>query len=258
MNNNNKNNQQQKSLGIIIPAHNEQERIGSTLKEYTYYFNRLKQNSKLEDYEILVVINNTQDKTEEIVKSYQNLENRLDYLNLPKGGKGYATIEGFKYCLNKKLDLLGFVDADCSTSAEEFNHLASNIEEYDAVIASRHVKGAIVSPKQPIKRRIASRAFNLWVRILFPNLQYHDTQCGAKIFKTQPLSKVIDDVKTATWAFDVELLYHLKRKGYKINEVPTVWSEVPNSKFKLLSSGSNAVLDVLKLRLANLPFKNKN
>src|SRR3989338_9940965 len=106
-------------VSIIIPAYNEEKRIGNTLKEYSRFFENLRKEKKL-NYEILVVINNTKDNTELIVKKYQKKNKNIKYINLPKGGKGYATAEGFKNALSQKNDLLCFVDADMATSPEAF------------------------------------------------------------------------------------------------------------------------------------------
>ena len=88
-------------ISIIIPAYNEEKRIGNTLQVYSAYFESIRKLKSL-DYEILVSINNTTDKTLEIVKKFQKKDKRIIYLNLPKGGKGYAIIEGFKDALGEK------------------------------------------------------------------------------------------------------------------------------------------------------------
>src|SRR3989344_986048 len=143
-----------KKICIIIPAYNEERRIGKTLEYYSNYFNNLFKKEKL-DYEILVVINNTTDRTEEVVKKLAERNKRVLYLNLKPGGKGFAVIEGFKDALKRENDLIGFVDADMATSPEEYWKLIKNIGNYDGIIASRYVKGAIIDPKPSKQRLIA-------------------------------------------------------------------------------------------------------
>ena len=91
-------------LSIIIPAHNEEKRIGSTSEAYSKYFKSLKKDKF--DYGILVVINATTDSTEKIVKKYQKKDKKIKCLNLKKGGKGYAVTEGFKDALKRKNDII--------------------------------------------------------------------------------------------------------------------------------------------------------
>ena len=239
-------------LSIVIPAYNEEKRIGATLKSYSNEFETLRK-KKILDYRILVVINNTNDRTEDIVKSFRKKNTRIKYLNLKEGGKGHAIIQGFKHELNSDSDLIGFVDADMSTLPREYFRLASKIEHYDGIIASRYHKKSIVNPKPTLKRIIASRIYNLLIRTLFI-FSYRDTQCGAKIFKKYALERVIGSFITTRWAFDADLLFNLKKQGYKIKEVPTVWSEKGYSKINFLRAGPLMALSMIRLRLLNSPF----
>jgi len=233
-------------LTIIMPAYNEEKRIGKTLQEYASYFDK--------DTEILVVINNTRDRTEEIVKYYQVKYQHIKYLNFKKGGKGFAIMEGFKEALkNKDNTLIGFVDADLSTSAEAFHDLIKNIENSDGVIASRYLTGSIVTPAQPFKRILASRVFNIIVRTMF-FFSYSDTQCGAKIFKRYTLERIINNIGVTNWAFDIDLLYHLHKEGFNIKEHPTVWANDEDSKINLGRSSLQMLLACCRLRLCNSPF----
>ena len=71
------------------------------------------------------------------------------------------------------------------------------------------MKGSKVSPKQSLKRRIASRSFNLLIRRLF-KINISDSQCGAKLFKKNAVDKVINQLGITRWAFDIDLLYLLR------------------------------------------------
>src|SRR3989338_6507927 len=241
-------------LSIIIPAYNEEKRIGGTLEEYGKFFTRLKKTNKL-DSEILIVINNTQDRTEEIVKKYQKKYKIIKSLNLKQGGKGFAIIEGFKKVLKNPEDgLIGFFYADIATSPEAFYNLVKNINGFDGIIASRYISGAKVNPRQTWKRIFVSRIFNFLIRALFL-MNYRDTQCGAKVFKHNVLQKVIEKLTVTKYAFDVDLLYHLEKKGFKIKEFPTVWSDRKYSKVNFLKAGPFMALGVIRIRIFNSPFK---
>lgn len=241
-----------KTLSIIMPAYNEELRIGKTLEEYLRFFKDKKRNNELKDFEILVVLNGCKDNTKKIVQQY--LCDELTLLDLEKAGKGLAIIEGFKKALNGKMEFAGFVDADMATSPEAFYNLFLNAENNDGVIASRYIKGAIVNPKQSIQRIIASRIFNLLIKSLFI-MGYKDTQCGAKIFSRGAIKKIISKLTITKWAFDVDLLYHLKKEGFKIKEIPTIWSDKKYSKINFLKSGPFMALAIIKLRILNSPFK---
>lgn len=240
-------------LSIIIPAYNEERRIGKTLEAYSDFFESLRK-KKILDYELLVSINNTKDRTEDIVKKFVKKNKQIRYLNLVKGGKGYATIEGFKDALKRDSDLIGFVDADMATSPEEYYKLLENIGDYDCAIASRYLKGSKVYPPVTFRRLIVGRVFNYLIKLLL-FLNIDDTQCGAKLFKREALTKILPHVTFSKWAFDVDLLYQLKKHGFKIKEVPTVWVDKEYSKINFLRAAPWMTLGIIRLRLINSPLR---
>lgn len=242
-----------KRVAIIMPAYNEEKRIGKTLETYSEYFNGLVR-EKIIDYEILVVINNTKDRTADIVRGFCFSNKRILYLDLEKGGKGHAVIEGFKDTLKRNSDFIGFVDADMATLPEAFFELVKNIGRFDGVIASRWVKGAIVTPRPSFRRKIARWMFNSLIKALL-FLPYRDTQCGAKVFRKQAIEGVLSNLTMSRWAFDVDLLYSLRKIGFRIKEIPTVWADKEYSKINFWSAGPWMALGVIRLRIMNSPFK---
>jgi len=238
-------------IGIVIPAYNEEKRIKKTLDEYGKYFKRLGKNKI---YSILVVINNTRDRTEEIVKESIKKSNNIDYINLKKGGKGYAVTEGFKYFIKKKYDLIGFVDADLSTSPVAFNELINNIGNYSAIVGNRWSSKSKIAKKQSALRRLASRIFNTLVKLLF-FMSYQDTQCGAKVFRARELEKIVSEIYITQWAFDVNLLYLYKRHNLKVLEFPTVWVDRDFSSLDTIRASIKMFSGIVRLRLIYSPFK---
>ncbi|MDO8563647.1 MAG: glycosyltransferase [Nanoarchaeota archaeon] len=240
------------SISIVIPAYNEEKRIGKTLEAYSRFFEKLRLKREI-NYEILIVINNTTDKTEEIVKKYSKINKNIRYLNLIKGGKGYAIIEGFKDALKRKSNLIGFVDADMSTSPASFYDLIKNITQYDGIIGNRWASKSIISRKQSGLRRLASRIFNFLVKSLFL-MNYQDTQCGAKIFKREVIERIADKILITQWAFDVNLLYLCKKDNFKIREYPTTWEDKGDSKIRVVKASLKMFFGILRLRIINSPF----
>lgn len=241
------------TLSIVIPAYNEEKRIGNMLSNYSLYFENLRKNENL-DYEFIVVINNTSDNTEEIVKSAQKKNPRIKFLNLKPGGKGFALIQGFKEAFKSNSKFVGFVDADMATSPEEYARLFFLIKDSDGAIADRYLPGAKVYPPNTFRRIVVSRIFNALVRaiLIFP---YRDTQCGAKIFRKQNLEKILSDLTMSQWAFDVDLLYCMKKKGFKIKAVPTIWIDKEYSKINFWRAGPWMLLGVIRLRILHSPFR---
>ncbi len=235
-------------LSIIIPAYNEEKRIVNTLRSYyTFFLNKLGK-----EFELIVVPNNCSDDTPKIVQNFANKHPGVLCYNIPYYvGKGGAVLEGFKLAKGK---CAGFVDADSSTSPDAYYDLYVNINDYGGIIASRWIKGAVINKKQPLVRRIASRVFNIIVRMLF-RINLRDSQCGAKLFKREHLMKIIPKLVTTRWAFDVDLLYQFKKSGFKIKEIPTVWNDNPDSTLNVKKASIEMFLAVSRLRLIHSPFK---
>ena len=230
-------------LSIIIPAHQEEKRIGKTLEEYGQLF---------KDAEIIISLNACTDRTLDIVKYYQLKYPNIKYIESEIGAKGAAIIAGFKVAQG---DYIGFVDADCSTSAVEYARLMSNLEDNDGIIASRYMEDSKVEPKQSRGRIVISRIFNTFVKVML-GLHYSDTQCGAKIFRKEAIQKILPDLKTGKWGFDIDLLYQLQKQNiFKVREFATVWKDAEYSTLNVSKAGPNMLLAVVRLRLLYSPFK---
>jgi len=112
--------------------------------------------------------------------------------------------------------------------------------------------GAIIHQSQQSHRRFASRVFHFIVQFLL-GMNIRDTQCGAKVMKSEAVEKIHDRLTTADMAFDINLLFALKHAGFKIVEVPTEWTDKAGSKV-VLGSGSLAMfLSVVRIRLIYWP-----
>jgi len=240
-----------RKVSIIIPSYNEEKRIGRTMKSYLDYFNSLKK-QRILDFELIIVINNTKDNSRKIIYNFK--DESLKVLDFEKRGKGFAVIEGFKEALKGNSELIGFVDADMSTTPESFYDLVEKIGGAGGAIAGRYSKGAKVYPKQSLARIISSRMYNSVIRALLL-IPYRDTQCGAKLFSREALKSTINEMGMTKWAFDVELIYKIRKKGYKIKEIPTKWSNQDYSTINFMKSGPWMVLGIIRLRLLNSPFK---
>ncbi|MEM3074318.1 MAG: glycosyltransferase [Candidatus Pacearchaeota archaeon] len=237
-------------LTLIVPAYNEERRIGRMLEEYCAYIKK----NKIECC-LFIVVNNTKDNTIGIIKSYQKKYDFIDYIDLVKGGKGHAILEGIKYSLKKdKTKMIGFVDADLSTRPEDFFYLYRELiknHNLSGVIASRWLKNSKTERK--LGKLIRSKGFNFLVRSLFL-FNYRDTQCGAKLFKREVFEKIIGEVKSMEWAFDVDILYLCKKYDFRIKELPTNWTDKEGSKISFKVPIQMAA-GVIRLRLINSPFR---
>jgi len=227
-------------ISLVIPAYNEESRICETLSDYYEYFKK-----NYDDLEIIVVCDGCTDGTPNIIKKYSMADKRIKNVILEKKcGKGNAIITGFK---KSDGDIIGFTDADESVSPEDFSRLIETTNEYDCVIASRWLRESVVLKKQSTITRIFSRIFNVIVNLMF-DLKTKDTQCGAKVFKKDAIERILPLIKSRGYETDVELLWRIKKLGYKIKELPITWTHKGMGKFKLIES-PKMLFSLLKIRL---------
>ena len=235
-------------FSAIVPAYNEEGRIGKMLEAYLPYFAERYGN----DFEIIVSINHSTDRTEEIVRGLQGRFAQLRATVDPRPiGKGGAIIAGGAIASG---ELIGFVDADGATPPAAFDDLVKNVGDAGLVIASRRLPGSVVRPRQPWNRRFASRIFNFLVRALF-KLQITDTQCGAKLMTAAAWRAIVPHIGLTKWAFDVDMLFKTRRAGFAIKEIPTTWSDVGGSKLKVGRVSFQMFLAICRLRLLYSPLK---
>ncbi len=234
-------------LSVIIPAYNEEKRIGKTLESYLGFFH---------DIEILIAIDGN-DKTLDIVKSFSENGNKnnnsISYIHSDKRlGKGMGILHGFNHV---KGDIIAITDADESTSPCEIYKLINQLDGgYDCVIGSRWLPESKILIKQPLKRMIASRCFNYIVRHTL-DIPFTDTQCGSKVFRKEAIKYATERMSTFDFAFDIDLLYQLHKGGFKIKEVPITWNDKDGSSIKLFRTSILMFLSVVRLRIINSYFR---
>lgn len=241
--------QKSPSLLLLIPAYNEEERIEPVLHEYAAYFRKHYDGV----FQLVVVMNGCVDNTLGVVQRAAATNPEISWLEFAAPiGKGGAIIEGLK--LAPLTDYIGYVDADGATSPKAFYDLVKRRDQADCVIASRWLPGAVLHQQQTGKRQFASRVFHLIVQVMF-RLNIKDTQCGAKLMRREVVEKIHHLLRIADMAFDINLLYAIKRAGFKTLEVPTEWTDKMGSKVVLGRTSLTMFLSVCRLRLVHSPFK---
>jgi glycosyltransferase involved in cell wall biosynthesis len=207
-------------ISLIIPAYNEEQRIGKTLDNYSKKFGK----EYGENFEILVVLNGCRDSTLNVVKKQAQKNSLIKFFNIKEAvGKGGAIRAGLSEVSG---DLVGYTDADGSTSPEMMIKLFKvlNIEaEIDCVVGSRNMEQSVVKGKK-VSRMFISTVFNTFVNLLF-NFGLKDTQCGAKVFSKEINDGLKDRLSVSNMAFDVDLLLNIKFLEGNIMEVPINWED---------------------------------
>jgi dolichyl-phosphate beta-glucosyltransferase len=231
-------------LSIIIPAFNEETRIGATLDAVNKYMKEQKY-----DYEILVVDDGSTDGTATLVQEKaKTIPHILFFKEKKNTGKGNAVKKGM---LNAVGDIRLFMDADNSTSIDQIEKLLPHFNQgHQIVIGSRRVKGARVVVKQNLFREISGAIFRTVAHTLLP-LCVKDTQNGFKAFSKDTATEIFSESTIKGWSFDVEIILLAQKKGYSIKEVPIIWINDKRSTVRLTQM-FRMLTDLVKLRIQNL------
>jgi dolichol-phosphate mannosyltransferase len=206
-------------FSLVIPAYNEAERITPLFDAITGFEGEL------------IVVCDGNDGTADVVDRIAIIRQDLNIRCLRfdhRLGKGGGVIEGL---MAARSPLVGYFDADGSTGIDEMERLFLMLSAAEGAIGSRWVPGSTLKVRQSILRQVESRAFNLLIRILF-GLAYHDTQCGAKVFKKSAIDAVLPEIISRGFEFDVELLWRLNRAGFRVIEVPIAWQNKEDSRVR--------------------------
>ncbi|MFT4303592.1 MAG: dolichyl-phosphate beta-glucosyltransferase [Candidatus Woesearchaeota archaeon] len=232
-------------ISIVIPAFNEEKRIGPTLKKIVTYMN-----SKKYKYEIILVDDGSKDKTIEVAKkSFRNIK---ILRNKNNSGKGASVTKGI---LASKYPLVLFSDSDLATPIEEIEKLINEINKgNDIAIASRNMKGSNRKVNQSIMRQMLGKLFPLIVN-MFVIRGIKDTQCGFKLFKSKEAKKIARNNRIKRFAFDVEYLFLANKYNYKISEVPVTWIDKEGTKVDPIKDSIRMLNELVKIHYYNITQK---
>jgi dolichyl-phosphate beta-glucosyltransferase len=228
-------------LEVIIPAFNEERRLPRTLSTTIEHLASRSWSSA-----VVVVDNNSVDRTVEIVEQARNSIVKVHMIGCSDRGKGAAVRRGI---LTSTARYIGFIDADNATPIVALDDAMELLKEgYDAVIASRRVSGGRYVVGQPVLRRSGGWAFRQLAHLSLPAVA--DTQCGFKFFAGPLVREIARTCRINGFAFDVEVLARIARTGHTCTELPVAWSDVPGSTFSGWRDGLRSFTDLLRITMS--------
>lgn len=234
-------------LSVIVPAFNEESRIGSTLEQTLRYL----ENQTYES-EVIVVNDGSLDRTSKVVADYiKESGSRLRLLENPGNrGKGYSVRSGM---LAGHGEILLFFDADLSTPLSEVDKLLAPIRanQYDVVFGSRGIDRSMIETRQSRLREAIGQVGNI-IQFIFTGLRFRDTQCGFKAFRRETARAVFPLQKIEGFGFDPEVLFIARRQGWRLLEVAVRWNHVEGSKVHPIGTPLKVLLEVISIRLNSI------
>jgi dolichyl-phosphate beta-glucosyltransferase len=231
------------SLTIVLPAYNEEARLGPALDELFGYLKRHGQQGRdgapgaavlPADIRVLVVDDGSTDGTASLIRARPEAgtvegkgEPPLALLSAPHGGKGAAVRAGV---LHADSDLIVFADADMATPPDQIPLLVAALSDHDLALGSRiQPDGSDMRASQPPYRRLLGRVFHLLASAWAVG-PVQDTQCGLKGFTREAAHDLFGRQLIRSIVFDVELIYLARRRGYRIAIVPIRWADKRGSR----------------------------
>lgn len=231
-------------VSIVIPAFEEQERLGSSLERIAEYLR-----SSMTRGEIIVVDDGSKDKTAESAENYlktiDDVQSKVIRYEQNRG-KGYAVKTGL---LEASSDIALFSDADLSTPIDEMSKLIDPIRsgEYDVTFGSRALDRSLIGTHQPWRREQGGKVMNLIIRTM-SGLPFSDTQCGFKAFEMSKFRPLLDVMTVDRFGFDVEFLFVAKYHGLRLKEIPVRWDNVDGSKVSVFRDTRRMFFELSQIR----------
>ena len=231
-------------VSFIVPALNEERRIGITIEKTAAYLR-----DRGLDAELILCDDGSTDRTVSVVREHMA---KYPWLSVVAGaenrGKGYAIRQGVKAARGR---YVGYMDADYKTPIEEFDLFLPKLElGIDCVIGSREKTGATIEVAQPWYRRVGSRTFAFLLHQLVGLEDIPDTQCGFKFFQRRVIADIFARQRIDGYMFDVEILCLAKMLGCSIDQVPIRWHNDPDSRLRLISGNIRNARDLFRIRAA--------
>jgi len=200
---------------VVVPTYNEAQNIGRLVPAVLAVDPRLS---------VLVVDDSSPDGTADVVRALPGFGERVHLLSRPlKAGLGQAYIAGFQWVLaHVDCDAVFEMDADFSHDPAALPEFLREIETHDLVLGSRYLDGITVV-NWPLSRLILSVGANHYARFV-TGLPFSDCTGGFKCFRREVLASLpLDRIKSDGYAFQIELTYHVWRRGLRIKEIPILF-----------------------------------
>jgi len=231
-------------LSIVIPAFNEESRLGDSVREILAYLKREKLNA-----ELIVVDDGSQDKTFEVAKNscaeFPEIETETIRYEANRG-KGYAVKIGLQASSG---NIALFSDADLSTPINELPKLVEPIQkgENDVTFGSRALDRSLIGTHQPWRREQGGRVMNLVIKTM-SGLPFLDTQCGFKAFDMKKFRPLLDLMTIDRFGFDVEFLFVADYHKLRLKEIPVRWNDVEGSKLSVVRDTRRMFTELSQIR----------
>jgi dolichyl-phosphate beta-glucosyltransferase len=228
------------AIEIVVPARNEARRLPEGLRALTEKAATLPLRTS-----ILVVDSASSDSTAEIVRQWPAGPVPVGLLRCDRPGKGVAVRAGL---LATTAPFVGFCDADMATDLAALDVVIRFLAAgHPLVIGSRGLSESVVESRSSSLRGVGAMTFRAMARLILPGTA--DTQCGFKFFAGPLARAAVRSLRTAGFAFDLELLAACLELGASVTEVPVRWRDIAGSTFSARRHSASVLRDLTSIWL---------
>jgi dolichyl-phosphate beta-glucosyltransferase len=232
------------AISIVIPAFEEEERLGESLRRILAFIETEKLSA-----ELIIVDDGSRDQTaatgEAVCAEFPDVRTKVIRYEKNRG-KGFAVKTGLEAAGG---EIAIFSDADLSTPIEELYKLVKPIEtgEYDVTFGSRALDRSLIGTHQPWRREQGGKVMNLIIRTM-SGLKFFDTQCGFKAFNMKKFRPLLEVMTVDRFGFDVEFLFVAEYHKLRLKEIPVRWNNVEGSKVSVFRDTRRMIGELNQIR----------
>ena len=228
-------------VSIVIPAYNEERRIGETLRAIDRYFD-----GKPLTRQIIVVNDGSSDNTAEVLDALRGeITDLIVISDSPNHGKGYAVKKGVEA---SRGEYILFADADNATPIEEFDKFYPLLKDNKVVIGSRYLSESNIVVGQPRYRVLIGRIGNMLIQFLLLK-GVRDTQCGFKAFQHEAAREIFSRMRINGFGFDIEILCIACLLNFPVKEAPVSWYNSSESRIRPIKDAIRTFGELVCIKL---------
>jgi len=227
---------------VVLPVYNEEKALRNgvqTLSDFLRNYDRYK-------WKIIIADNNSQDKTGEIGRALAIEYPHVDYLYIPRKGRGIALRTAWE---QTDCDFVSYMDIDLSTGLDALIRAIDLLARgADIVVGNRLAINSKTT--RCLKREFISRSYNMVIKLSL-GTRFHDAHCGFKTGRREVVQKILPYIEDNEWFFDTEFLFYGEKLGHEIVEIPVTWVEDPDTKAKIFKDAHDDLRGLYRLRFHN-------
>ncbi len=231
---------------LVVPIFNEEKVLEQSINSIVNFLDT----ETNYNYTVLIADNQSTDQSPIIGAYLSENYSKVEYVRIPRKGRGLALHTVWK---ETDAEILVYVDVDLSSPLEYLPDIIDPIifDETDVSFGSRLLKpGKAI--ERSLKREITSRGYNFLLQFVL-DAKFKDAQCGFKAIKKTVFDEIEPELVNEKWFFDSEVLILSQYKGYRLKEVPIIWTDDPDSKVKMASTVVDNVKNVIRVYKKHFP-----